>query len=110
MQCGRFSNVPLPDGLLNQWKRWERGRNRPDEFYRPLIAAVFDTVVESFFGTPRPTPLTGNAYLVSATGMDSHELIQRLCRSAVDNGTLEAIAVKVEQLCCDYARTMSRSP
>jgi hypothetical protein len=39
---------------------------------------------------------------LSATGMDTHELIQRVRHSAVDNGTLDAIAVKVEQLCCDY--------
>jgi hypothetical protein len=32
-----FSDVPLPDGLLDQWKRWERGRNKPDEFYRPSL-------------------------------------------------------------------------
>ena len=44
-----FSDVPLHDGLLDQWKRWERGRNKPDEFYRPLIAATFGTVVESIF-------------------------------------------------------------
>jgi transcriptional regulator with XRE-family HTH domain len=44
-----FSAVPLPDGLLDQWKRWERGRNRPDEFYRPIIAAALGTVVESIF-------------------------------------------------------------
>jgi hypothetical protein len=35
--------------------------------------------------------------------MDTHELIQRVRQSAVDNGTLDAIAVKIEQLCCDYA-------
>src|SRR5690606_12119699 len=38
-----FSEKTLPDGLLDQWKRWERGRNKPDEFYRPLIAATFGT-------------------------------------------------------------------
>ena len=60
-----FSTFSLPEGLVDQWKRWECGRNKPDEFYRPLIAATFGTVVESFFSTPRPTPLTGNAYLLS---------------------------------------------
>ena len=99
-----FSNVPLPEGLLDQWKRWERGRNKPDEFYRPLIAATFGTVVESLFSTPRPPLASGNAFLLSATGMDTHALIQRIRCSGVDNGTLDAIAVKVEQLCCDYAR------
>ena len=56
-----FSNVPLPEGLLDQWKRWERGRNKPDEFYRPLVAAVFGTVIESLFGSPRPVLAANHA-------------------------------------------------
>ena len=49
-----FSKASLPEGLLDQWKRWERGRNKPDEYYRPLIAATFGTVVDSIFAEPRP--------------------------------------------------------
>ena len=44
-----FSDLPLPSGVVDQWKRWERGRNRPDRFYRRLIAATLGTVVESIF-------------------------------------------------------------
>lgn len=39
--------------------------------------------------------------------MDTHELIQRIRRSSVDNTTLDALSITVEQLCCDYA---SRHP
>ena len=46
-----YADGPLPAGMLDQWKRWERGRSRPDEFYRPLIAATLGTVVESIFPT-----------------------------------------------------------
>jgi hypothetical protein len=99
-----FSKVPLPSGLLDQWKRWERGHNPPDEFYRPLIAATFGTVVESLFPSSRPAAVDHGAYLMAATGMETHELVQRLRRSSVDDGTLDAVAIKVEQLCCDYAR------
>lgn len=35
-----FADAPLPEGLLDQRKRWERGRNKPDEVNRPLIAAT----------------------------------------------------------------------
>ncbi len=34
--------------------------------------------------------------------MDTHELVQRIRRSSLDNATLDALAVTVEQLCCDY--------
>jgi hypothetical protein len=100
-----FSDVPLPDGLLDQWKRWERGRNKPDEFYRPLIAAMFGTVVESIFPSKRlPLPRqTKDELLLSQSGMDTHELVQRIRRSSIDTTTLDALELTVEQLCCDYA-------
>jgi tetratricopeptide (TPR) repeat protein len=103
-----FSNVPLPDSLLDQWKRWERGRNRPDEFYRPLIAATFGTVVESIFGEHKPVVRQStNDLLIARNGMDTHELVQRIRRSTVDNGTLDALSITVEQLRCEYG---SRDP
>lgn len=104
-----FSDVPLPAGVTDQWKRWERGRNRPDEFYRPLIAAALGTVVESIFPSPRPTRQAGTAddLLLARSGMDTHELVQRVRRSSVDNSTLDALALTVEQLCCEY---VSRNP
>ena len=100
-----FSDVPLPDGLLDQWKRWERGRNKPDEFYRPLIAATFGTVIESIFPSKRlPLPRqTNDERLLIHSGMDTHELVQRIRRSSIDNTTLDALELTVEQLCCDYA-------
>lgn len=100
-----FSDIPLPSGLVDQWKRWERGRNRPDEFYRPLIAAIFGTVVESIFPSRVVSvPRTTDEVLLSCTGMDTHELVQRIRRSSVDNTTLDAMALTVDQLCCSYAR------
>lgn len=104
-----FSDVPLPAGVTDQWKRWERGRNRPDEFYRPLIAAALGTVVESIFPSSRPAKQTGSAddLLLARSGMDTHELVQRVRRSSVDNSTLDALALTVEQLCCEY---VSRDP
>lgn len=100
-----FSDVPLPAGLVDQWKRWERGRNRPDEFYRPLIAATLGTVVESLFGEERAhirKPST-DELLIARSGMDTAELVQRIRRSSVDTATLDALTITVDQLCCDYA-------
>jgi len=100
-----FSDVPLPAGLLDQWKRWERGRSKPDEFYRPLIAAIFGTVVESIFSSKVvPVLRTTDEVLLSHTGMDTHELVQRIRRPSVDNTALDALALTVEQLCCVYAQ------
>lgn len=99
-----FSDIPLPDGLLDQWKRWERGRVKPDEFYRPLIAATFGTVVESIFhpSSVIKKPIDSNELLIAKSGMNTHELVQRLRHSTLDNPTLDALHLTVEQLCCDY--------
>jgi len=35
--------------------------------------------------------------------MDTHELVQRIRKPSVDNTTLDALSVTVEQFCCDYA-------
>ena len=101
-----FSKPPLPSSLLDQWKRWERGKIKPDEFYRPLIAATLGTVVDSLFGEPRPVrPRTTDDMLIVRSGMDTHELVQRLRYSSVNDSTLEALQLTVEQLCRDYAST-----
>jgi hypothetical protein len=92
-----------PTGYRTQWKRWERGAHYPDEFYRPVIAATLGTVVESIFGEPRPVqPRTTDDVLIVRSGMDTHELVQRIRRSSVNDSTLEALNLTVEQLCCDY--------
>ena len=87
-----FSDVPLAEGLLDQWKRWERGRNKPDEFYRPVIAATIGTVVDSIFTGARPVrQRTTDEVLVVRSGMDTHELVQppglRRCRSGPKRAT-----------------------
>lgn len=77
------------------------GRNKPDEFYRRQIAAVFGIVVESIF--PSKTFVVSRStdeVLLGHTGMDTHELVRRIRRSSVDNTILDALALTVEQLCC----------
>lgn len=104
-----FAEVKLDhETLKGYWKRWEAGRKKPDEFYRPLIAATFGTVVESLFPTPRkPVPATPRDLLSQQSGMDTHELVQRIKASSVDNHTIDALSLTVEQLCCEY---VSRPP
>jgi len=104
-----FAEVKIDhETLRGYWKRWESGRKRPDEFYRPLIAATLGTVVESLFPTPRTpsVPFTQDLS-TSVTGIDTNELVQRIKRSSVDASTIEALSLTVEQLCCEY---VSRDP
>ncbi|MFD0202307.1 MULTISPECIES: helix-turn-helix transcriptional regulator [Saccharothrix] len=46
--------------------------------------------------------------LVVNTGMDTAELIQRVRASAIDQPTIDALSLTVEQLCCDYAHADAR--
>jgi tetratricopeptide (TPR) repeat protein len=66
---------------------------------------MFGTVVESIFPSKRfPLPRqTNDERLLSHSGMDTHELVQRIRRPSIDNTTLDALELTVEQLCCDYA-------
>lgn len=44
----------------------------------------------------------GDDLLITATGMDTVELIQRLRSSSINTATVDALDITVEQLCCDY--------
>lgn len=95
-------NLPTDNTLLRNWRRWESGESRPDDFYAPLIAAAFDTVTAAFFPKARPNR---DDELLSATGMDSLEFFGRLGMSDVSPATLDAIGITVRRLCCEYAYT-----
>ncbi|HEX5404208.1 MAG TPA: helix-turn-helix domain-containing protein [Pseudonocardiaceae bacterium] len=41
--------------------------------------------------------------LIAATGMDTLELLQRVRASSINQATIDALDITVEQLCCDYA-------
>jgi tetratricopeptide (TPR) repeat protein len=92
-------NLPTDSTLLRNWRRWESGESRPDDFYAPIIAAAFDTVTAAFFPKARPNR---DDELLSATGMDTLEFIGRLRMSDVSTPTLDAIRITAERLCCEY--------
>ncbi|MET7997902.1 helix-turn-helix domain-containing protein [Amycolatopsis sp. NPDC005232] len=48
-------------------------------------------------------PQSQDEILLANTGMDTLELINRIRSSAINSSTVDAITIKVEQLCCDYA-------
>lgn len=53
-------------------------------------------------------PRSRDDLLISATGMDTLELLQRVRASALDQSTVDALNITVEQLCCDYAHGDAR--
>ncbi|MFR9750044.1 XRE family transcriptional regulator [Nocardia sp. 004] len=93
-------NLPTDSTLLRNWRRWESGESRPDDFYAPIIAATFDTMTSAFFPKARPNR---DDELLSATGMDTLEFIARLRMSDVSSVTLDAIRITAERLCCEYS-------
>ena len=100
------SSKPLPEDMLRQWKRWESGRHRPGDDYRPVIASMFGTVTAAFFDDVPPRDLSipdRQAQLIRATGMDTMDIIERVRRSDLGSGTLAAVQFKADQLCAEYA-------
>jgi hypothetical protein len=85
------------DSLLRQWKEWEAGRVRP-RYWARYIAATFGTVEDDLF----PQDPAPDSLLVTASGMDTAELIARLRGSTVDDATLQAVRVTVDRLCTEY--------
>ncbi|NUS52486.1 MAG: XRE family transcriptional regulator, partial [Nocardioidaceae bacterium] len=85
------------ESLLRQWRDWETGRVRPTHWAK-YVAATFGTVEDDLF----PVDPEPGQHLVSATGMDTAELIGRLRGSSVDDATLNAVAVTIDRLCTEY--------
>ena len=96
------SREPLPEdaSLLRQWKRWETGEHVPSDFYQPLIAVTFGTVTHAIF--PVEGRREANAELLSATGMDTLELVHRLQTSDADDSTIDGLRIVTDRLCSEY--------
>lgn len=94
----------LPDAehLIRRWKAWELGENKPSREYASLIAATLGTVTDSLF-PPQSREL--DLSLLSATGMDTLEIIGRLHASDVTDATIEALHITVDKLCSEYSYT-----
>ncbi|SUO95122.1 MULTISPECIES: XRE family transcriptional regulator [Streptomyces] len=91
--------LPADESMIRQWKRWEAGQ-APNEFYRPLIAAMFGTVTHALF--PAPGRRDGNREVLAASGMETFEIVSRLSRSDVDTATLDALRITTDRLCSEY--------
>ena len=96
------SRDPLPEAssLLRQWKRWETGEHVPSDFYQPLIAVTFGTVTHAIF--PVEGRRDANAELLTATGMDTLELVHRLQTSDADDSTIDSLRIVTDRMCSEY--------
>jgi len=86
-------------GLLLDWKRWESGRTEPDATYKPLLAKTFGTVTGALF----PTARDGCGPLDQAKAADTEDLLERMRAPHLDDDTVEALTVTVDELCTRYA-------
>ncbi|MDI5969506.1 XRE family transcriptional regulator [Streptomyces sp. SL13] len=93
------TELPSDESMIRQWKRWESG-SLPNEFYRPVIAAMFGTVTAALF--PAPSRRNGDTEILAATGMETLEIVSRLNRSDVDAATLDALRITTDRLCSEY--------
>jgi len=93
--------LPEPENLTRRWKAWELGENKPGGHYAPLVAATLNTVTQALFPPAITTP---GLEILSATGMDTLEIVSRLQASDVNDATLEAVRITVDRLCSEYAR------
>src|SRR3954471_14458975 len=100
LQAHAHMPLPAPGSLLRNWKRWESGETEPDDFYKPLIAKTFGTVTAAFF--PKSSHRDADSELITATGMDTLEIISRLRKSDVSPATLDALRITADRLCSEY--------
>ncbi|MFC7617733.1 XRE family transcriptional regulator [Actinokineospora soli] len=100
----RHSDKTLPDHehLVRRWKAWELAENKPGRHYAGLVAATLGTVTASLF--PPDNAARHDAELLTATGMDTLEIVSRLRASDVADATLQSVRIVVERLCAEYAR------
>lgn len=102
MRSHTADELTATDHLVRRWKDWELGKSKPSPFYAPIVAATLGTVTSALFP---PAEHRGNSLeLLSATGMDTLEIVSRLQVSDVNDATLEAVRITVEKLCSDYSR------
>ncbi|MDT9689509.1 hypothetical protein Q5762_14410 [Streptomyces sp. P9(2023)] len=90
------SDHELPDErtLARSWRRWEAGTVEPRD-HKALISAVFGTTTHAFF--PMDHRRDGNIEVLDVSGMDTVEIVARLRASDIDEATLDALRITVEQ-------------
>ena len=87
------TDVPLPPGLLDQWKRCERRRSRPDQFHRGLIASAFGLSADDLFSPSRSDDREVGSDLVDMTDPSA-----RLPRSTPDAIELLALLTDADSV------------
>lgn len=94
--------LPSAEHVLRRWKSWEAGDHSPSDFYQRLLAATFGLPRHALFSKPVQSNSRDETELVAATGMNTIEVVARLRASDLDQTTLDALAITVDQLCSRY--------
>ncbi|MGW5052444.1 helix-turn-helix domain-containing protein [Actinokineospora sp. NPDC004072] len=94
-------NLPDHEHLVRRWKAWELAENKPGKHYATLIAATLETVTASLF--PPDAHARRDVDVLSATGMDTLEIVSRLNASDLNDATLHGLRITVETLCAEYS-------
>lgn len=95
--------LPAQSTLIRRWRSWEAGEHNPaggQAFFAPIIARTFGTAMYALF--PKPKQHSSESELIVATGLETADILARINRSDVDSATLDAISLKIEQLCSEY--------
>jgi hypothetical protein len=58
--------------------------------------------------TASSSQLRGEDLLIASTGMDTSELLARMRSSSINEASVDALNITVEQMCCDYAHSDAR--
>ncbi|SES37941.1 hypothetical protein SAMN05216188_14611 [Lentzea xinjiangensis] len=103
MRTHTSDQLPESSNLVRRWKAWELGENKPSSYYQSIIAATLGTVTASLF--PPVDRTQSGLEILSATGMDTLEIVSRLNASAVNDATIDGLRITVDRLCSDYAST-----
>ena len=100
MRMHAKKDLPDDPSLIRQWKRWEAGDITPSDFYQQIIAATFGTVTHALF--PKPGRRDANAEILTISGMETLDIVNRLQASDLDDATLDALRITADRLCSEY--------
>jgi len=111
-QVSKLENAKQPEQNLETLRNYARILHLPQRllwFDFPGQSRLTLTQVSSSNTSGGLTvPRTREDLLIAATGMDALELLQRVRASAIDQSTVDALDITVEQLCCDYPHADAR--
>jgi transcriptional regulator with XRE-family HTH domain len=88
--------------LQRDWSGWENGLAEPDGIVKAALAKTFGTVSAALF--PAPFPVARSDESSGIEPLRTLDLLARIRAPTLDQAALEALTLRVDDLCCRYAR------